>query len=173
MSGKTSDIGQKLTHLLISVRRIHEAGKLQCNMNASEIEQEFFELCRRADSADTLEAGVPDLEPYLLAILHFVKANMDQRERLVRCFTALVDGSRTDTRWIVLFCMRELRWPEIQLAANRRFELAGGVQAPSLMNWIGDINWAYDDAPWDHADFFLYFWKMEHPGEPWPCQPAA
>lgn len=142
-------------------------------MNATEIEREFWRLCQIVDAADTVESSVPDLEGHLLDILSFVKANLDQREVLVRCFCALVDGSRSYTRWIVLFCMRELRWSEVCEAANQRFQLAGGVKAPRLMGWISDINWVYDDAPWESADYFLYFWQKEHPGEPWPCEPPG
>lgn len=100
----------------------------------------------------------------------FIKANPSQRDMLARCFVSLVDGSRSgDTSWIVRFCMRDLRWPEVREAANRRFSLARGAEVPRLMNWLSDINWVYDDAPWEDADFFQYFWNKEHPGEPWPC----
>jgi hypothetical protein len=138
-------------------------------MTEIEFEQEFWRLCQVVDEADTPESSVPDLEPHLLAILNVAKENLDRRELLVRCFVALVDGSRVLSNWIVLFCMRDLRWPEVRDAANLRFERAGGAQAPRLMNWISHINWAYDDAPWEDGDFFLYFWQREHPGEPWPC----
>lgn len=139
-------------------------------MNSYEIEHEFWVLCAQADAADTVDSSVPDLEPHLLRILEFANAHLADRGTLVSCFTQLVDGTRSLSDWIVLFCMRELRWPEIQLAANLRFERAGGVRAPRLMSWISRINWAYDDSPWDSADFFWYFWSKEHPGEPWPCQ---
>lgn len=142
----------------------------RCFMTKHEIECEFWTLCAEADAADTIESSVPDLEPYLLRILEFVKANVGDRDTLVHCFTQLVDGTRPLSEWIVLFCMRELQWSEIQEAANLRFEKAGGKRAPRLMNWISDINWAYDNSPWESADFFWYFWSKEHPGEPWPCQ---
>ncbi|MBM3116075.1 hypothetical protein [Jeongeupia naejangsanensis] len=142
-------------------------------MNASETEQQFWLLCETVDAADTVESRVPDLEPLLLKVLQLAKTEQENRDTLVKCFVQLVDGSREMSRWIVLFCMRELKWPEIQLAANDRFERAGGARAPRLMNWISDINWVYDDTLWEHADFFWYFWSQEHPGEPWPCQPAA
>lgn len=138
-------------------------------MTEIEVKQEFWLRCQVVNEADTPESSVPDLEPHLLAVLNLVKENPDRRELLVRCFESLVDGSRVLSDWIVLFCMRELRWPEVRYAANQRFERAGGVRAPRLMNWISHINWAYDDAPWEHADFFLYFWRKERPGEPWPC----
>ena len=44
---------------------------------------------------------------------------------------------------------KPVRWQEVCEAANRRFELAGGTNAPRLMGWISDINWVYDDAPWE------------------------
>ena len=138
-------------------------------MTEIELEQEFWRLCRVVDEADTPESSVPDLEPHLLAILNLAKENLDRRALLVRCFVSLVDGSRVLSNWIVLFCMRELRWIEVRDAANLRFERAGGVRAPRLMNWISHINWAYDDAAWEDADFFQYFWQQEHPGEAWPC----
>lgn len=140
-------------------------------MNALEIEREFLRLCEVVSSQDTPESGVPELEPNLLRLLDFVNANLGEREILVRCFVALVDGSQPNqTSWIVRFCMRELRWPEVREAANRRFSLARGAEVPRLMNWLSDINWVYDDAPWEDGDFFRYFWNKEHPGEPWPCQ---
>jgi hypothetical protein len=144
-------------------------------MTEIELEQEFWRLCQVVDEADTPESGVPDLEPGLLAILNLAKGSADRRELLARCFVSLVDGSRVMSEWIVLFCMRELRWTEVCDAANARFERAGGVRAPRLMNWVSRINWAFDDAPWEHSGFFLYFWQKEHPGEPWPCArpPAA
>jgi hypothetical protein len=147
----------------------HQRSSAACTMDATELEREFWRLCEIVNSADTVEAGVPDLEPLLLEILSLVTANPHQRDVLVMCFSALVDGSCTYTDWIVLFCMRDLRWPEVQATAKRRFELAGCP--PRLMNWISHINWAYDDSPWEDAVFFLYFWQKEHPGEPWPCQP--
>jgi hypothetical protein len=137
-------------------------------MNAVDVEREFWKLCQFADAADTVDRGGPDVEPFLIDILEFAKAHLDQRDTLVRCFSGLVDGSRNYSQWIVLFCMRELRWPEVQEAANRRFELAGGERAPRLMNWISDVNWVYDDSPWEDAVFFRYFWDKEHPGERWP-----
>ena len=147
----------------------NQAAGPNASMTEIELEQEFWRLCQVVDEADTPESSVPDLEPHLLAILNLAKENLDQRGLLVRCFVSLVDGSRVLSNWIVLFCMRELRWPEVRDAANLRFERAGGVRAPRLMNWISHINWVYDDAPWEDADFFQYFWQQEHPGEAWPC----
>ena len=136
-----------------------------------ELTSKFWTLCDRVDAADTAESSVPNLEPFLLELLAFIKAHPDHRQLFRRQFESLVDGSSSKSRWIVLFCMRELRWPEIQEAANRRFVNAGGERAPRLMNWISDINWAYADEPCDKADFFRYCWEKEHPGRLWPCAP--
>lgn len=73
-------------------------------MNSHEIEHEFWILCAKADAEDTVESSVPDLEPYLLRILEFTKAHLADRGTLVSCFTQLVDGTRSLSDWIVLFC---------------------------------------------------------------------
>lgn len=138
-------------------------------MTPASLEAEFFTLCQIADELDSPEADVPDLEPALLKILELVKAHPEQRDLFARCFVRLVDGSVHVTDWIVLFCMRELRYPEVQDALNDRFHALGGPRgAPRMMSFVSDVNWVYDDTPWSHADFFRYHWEREHPTEPWP-----
>ena len=137
----------------------------------TDAESEFWRLCDIVNQADTIEAGAPDLEPHLLEILCFVKKHPQHKELFVRCFIELATGPRNWTEWIILFCMRELRYVEVQRAINEKFQMLGGPntgRGANLMNFVSHVNWVYDDAPWEDAVFFKYYWEKEHPNEPWP-----
>lgn len=141
-------------------------------MNTDEIEKMFWSLCEEVNHLDSLEvdADVPDLEPSLLAILNYVKNNSQFKQLFINCFIKIANGEVESSEWILLFCMRELRYPEVRKAANLHFEHAGGrYGAPRLMNWLSNINHVYEDTLWKDADFFEYYWNKEHPNEPWPC----
>lgn len=141
-------------------------------MSIDEIERKFWSLCEEVNHLDSLEvdADVPDLEPSLLAILNYVKNNSQYKQLFINCFVKIANGEVKSSEWILLFCMRELRYPEVQQAANLRFGQAGGrYGAPRLMNWLSNINHVYEDTLWEDADFFEYYWNKEHPNEPWPC----
>ncbi len=141
-------------------------------MTPAEIEREFWRLCAVVDDLDRSHTcDVPGLEPHLLAILSFVKAHPEHEAVFVDLFCQI--GARKDhlSPWILHFCMRELRYPQVQDAVNEHFGKLGGVNgAPRLMNFVSDVNWVYSDAPWEDAMFFEYYWNKEHPGEDWPCR---
>lgn len=136
-----------------------------------QVEARFWELCERIDREDTVESSVPDLEPSLLELLTFIKSEPQHEKLFIRCFCQIGTGQRISTSWIILFCMRELRYAEVQNAVNADFEQRGGPsKVPRLMNYVSDINWVFDDSPWEDALFFKYYWQKEHPHEPWPCE---
>lgn len=139
-------------------------------MTEEQAESRFWELCEKIDEEDTVESSVPDLEPSLLQLLDFIKSQPSHTGMFTRCFRQLGTGQKTYSSWIILFCMRDLRYPEVQLAVNENFARLGGAsKAARWMNFVSAINWVYDDSPWEDALFFNYYWQREHPNEPWPC----
>jgi hypothetical protein len=134
-------------------------------------EVRFWELCSTIDREDTIESSVPDLEPSLLELLTFIKSEPEHENLFIKCFCQVGTGQKRFSDWIILFCMRELRYAEVQQAVNEDFIKRGGPSgAARRMNFVSDINWVFDDSPWDHALFFKFFWQREHPHEPWPCE---
>jgi hypothetical protein len=103
--------------------------------------------------------------------LDFVKRHQEHQMVFVDSFCKLVNGEKSCSDWIILFCMRELRYVEVLNTLNHHFDLLGGTNTGAgarLMNFVSDVNWVYDGAPWEHAVFFKYYWEKEHPDEPWP-----
>lgn len=140
-------------------------------MDESAVETKFWDLCERAHRFDEENLDLPQLEPYLQDVLNFVKENQASEKLFKKWFVEMAEEKRRFSNWILLYCMRELRYPEVQYAVNKRFnDLGGPTSVPRLMNYVSAVNWGYDDAPWEDAIFFRYFWQREHPGEPWPCE---
>ncbi|WP_155250573.1 hypothetical protein [Pseudomonas asplenii] len=118
---------------------------------------------------DNTIADVTALEPELFKLLHLVKNNEEHTELFKNLFIE-VGTTVKHSAWVIIYCMRDLKWPEVQAAVNDWFTEQGGRdRAPRLMGYISDLNRAYADTSWKDADFFFYHWNREHPGETWPC----
>jgi len=140
-------------------------------MSPQEAEVTFWRHANAVTELDDGGADTPDLEPELLQLLQFVKAEREHQDLFKRLFITAATGEVQISSWIVLYCMRDLQYVEVQTAINNWFESKGGTRgAPRLMRFVSDVNWVYDHSLWEHADFFKYHWKREHPGEPWPCE---
>lgn len=139
-------------------------------MSPHAAEARFWSYAKAITKLDDGGADTPALEPELLQLLQFIKAEPTHQDLFKRLFIASATDKEHKSEWIVLYCMRDLRYPEVRDAINEWFESKGGTQgAPRLMNFVSDVNHAYEDSPWEHADFFKYHWVREHPGEPRPC----
>jgi hypothetical protein len=135
---------------------------------ATSPEQAFWDLCERIDRADRANDSVPTLEPALLDLLRLVQSHPSHRDVFVELFGRIATGDRDVSEWIVLFCMRELKWPEVLAALHNRYEASG--RPPSLWSRVRHLDAVYADASWEDAVFFEHLWKKEHPGETWPIQ---
>ena len=140
---------------------------------SDDIDNQFWELCDLAQKEDEKEIGItPRFGDLLLDILCFVKSHPESRDVFIKNFIYLGLNSDKYTEWILLFCMRDLRYPEVRDAINEKFHDLGGCEgAPRLMNFVSDVNNAYDELIWEDADIFEYHWAKEHPGAPWPLEP--
>ncbi|MEW8661601.1 MAG: hypothetical protein AB2557_04045 [Candidatus Thiodiazotropha sp.] len=140
-------------------------------MKKEQIEAKFWELCKIANDEDRKNQGMTrEFEGTLLDVLNLVKHNPEHEDVLKQCFIeSWINENKKATHWIVLFCMRELRYPEVQEAINLNFVERGGPEgAPREMNFISDLNYVYKDSPWEDIDLFKYHWEREYPEKPWP-----
>jgi len=137
-----------------------------------DIEQKFWGLCKEAQAEDEKDYGItPKFGEKLHNILQLVMDNPEYEENFKKYFIDIGLNETKFTEWIILYCMRELRYSEVQEAINKKFNDLGGIDgAPGLMNYVSHVNWTYEDTPWEDADFFKYHWEKEHPGEPWPLE---
>lgn len=99
--------------------------------------------------------GSEELEPELLDILNFVKANPNKRNVLSQCFIDIVNDYRNGPLEIVVFSMRELQWDEVKDAASSRMQISDDPRVQSAMN---DVLAVYKDE-WEDADLYKYYSK--------------
>ena len=137
-----------------------------------EIEKRFWDFCKAVQAEDEKDYGItPELGKALHNVLLHVMENPDHETFFKDCFIRIGLNENDYTEWLLLYCMRELRYPEVQVAIYNKFHDLGGTEgAPGLMNYVSHVSWVYDDAPWEDADFFKYYWEKEHPGKPWPME---
>jgi len=107
----------------------------------------------------------PKQEDILIEMLNLVKANPEVRQDFVRCFIEIVDNPNLGMTWaVVLFCMRELQWPEVKEAIE---------QFITSQHPISDRIWrhmleAYK-KDWNFRGEFFYHDKRESPPPARPC----
>ncbi len=119
----------------------------------SKITEEFWALCLHANNTKGQDCGLDQLEPDLLNILNFTKLHADKREELAECFFGLVHDRTKGPFEILIFCMRELRWPEVRVEVEKRLEKSEDPRVHSVLNEILDV---YEDE-WDDADMYSYY----------------
>ena len=139
-------------------------------MSPDDAEVQFWHHAMSVTALDNNDANVPDLEPELFSLLQFIKHQPQHTNLFKRLFIEAGTDIKPQSQWVILYCMRDLKYPEVQTAVNEWFTAQGGKHlAPRLMGYISSLNWVYEESPWEDADFFKYHWEREHPGERWPC----
>ena len=118
----------------------------------------FQKLCDHRESADSVEAEVRACEQAMVKIIDLVEKHPEHRSTFVRCFCDLVLWKRKSPFLLVPFCMRRLRFPEIQdLILRDAAEHKGTEYYASHMNLWSTINHAYSDEVWENATSFQYY----------------
>lgn len=136
-----------------------------------DIEAQFWELCDRAsqhDEADyrkLVDGGADEAhleaqasERAMVKIIELVEANPQHRATFVRCFSEIVLWKRPAPFLLVAFCMRRLRFPEIQELIRQDADThVGTAYFADRMNYWSAINHAYLDDVWECAPCFDYY----------------
>jgi hypothetical protein len=80
----------------------------------TDIATDFADLCRDVTRATYGTVLLADCEPQFSRVLAFVRAQPDSRADLIECFQSILSSD------ITRFCMRQLQWPEIAIAAREK-----------------------------------------------------
>ncbi|WAS96012.1 hypothetical protein [Nannocystis punicea] len=110
--------------------------------------------------AGTMESG-------LSAILELIQDNPGERPEFARCFIDMLVGERPSPEWLIAYCMRTLRWPEVLRAAEDA--LASGD--PYALSLAAEVFDAYEeDDEWVGAHLFARYAESDGGGrgEPGP-----
>lgn len=102
-------------------------------------------LVRYADSP--LDAR--DMESDFQRFLQLIQSAPSHREHFATMFVDMLSGRRGSPEWLVAYCMRVLRWPEILQAADAEIR----KRSPSTMSTARDVLTAYGDE-WTGNEIF-------------------
>jgi len=128
-----------------------------------DLESRFWELCDEADRLEKMHGDCHAFERPMIDIIDLVEANPDRRELFVSCFSQLVLWQRAAPWALVPFCMRRLRFPEIQELVHRDAVASEGTAYYARhMNFWSDINHAFTDDVWEDAEMFPYYSHEKH-----------
>lgn len=126
--------------------------------------ERFRHVCWRASDVDHAQADLREIEPYLVRLLVLAYALEDDgaRDQAVDAFSDVLHG-RIDAPFETLaFCMRELRYPEVLVAArdwagwpthaHRTAFMTDLERAYARYDGTPDSRWAYYSAPEESAE---------------------
>lgn len=123
------------------------------------LREEFERLMDNAERIWQTTYDTHDLEPYLLAILKFLKKNLDSKDLLEQYMVELVQKPRWRVSLDVIeFCMFELRWSKVKKAAEDLVAYTQEVQDVRRRDVVWKIPLAFSDD-WDGAEFYDYYSK--------------
>lgn len=123
-----------------------------------DIEAQFWRLCNEADRLDQAHGDCCSYEKPMVEIIDLVERNPGHRDLFVRCFSEIVLGQKPAPWSLPAFCMRRLRFPEIQELVHRDAkDHAGTAYYARHMNYWSKIQHAYDDAVWAEADMWAFY----------------
>src|SRR5687768_5620252 len=83
-----------------------------------ELDARFWELCNEAARLEELHGDCHAYERPMIEVIDLVEGHPEQRQLFVRCFEQVVLSQRRAPS-LVSFCMRRLRFPEIQELVHR------------------------------------------------------
>ncbi|MDQ8205727.1 hypothetical protein [Pelagicoccus sp. SDUM812003] len=116
------------------------------------IQSQLREIAKESYLHDLDTTDETELEAYFLRIIKIAK---EEKEETVSFFRSAIWKEFEHPESMIPFCMRELKWIEVKNEANKRFE---DERSPRLMNWVSDINHAFEKE-WNDEEFWPYFRK--------------
>jgi hypothetical protein len=123
-----------------------------------DLESQFWELCDEAGRLERAHGDNLSYERPMVEIIALVKRHPQHRDLFVRCFSRIVLWERPAPWSLAAFCMRRLRFPEIQDLVHRDAEEhLGTAYYAGHMNYWSCIMHAYNDAVWEEADMWSFY----------------
>jgi hypothetical protein len=123
-----------------------------------DVESRFWELCEEAVRLEEAHGDCHCYECPMVEIINLVEEHPQHRAIFVRCFSQVVLWERPAPWSLPAFCMRRLRFPEIQELVHRDAQRhEGAAYYARHMNYWSDIMHAFDDVVWEDADMWPYY----------------
>lgn len=123
-----------------------------------DLESRFWELCDEAGRLERAHGDNLSYERPMVEIIALVEGHPQHRDLFVRCFSRIVLWERPAPWSLAAFCMRRLRFPEIQNLVHRDAEEhAGTAYDAGHMNYWSGIMHAFNDAVWEEADMWEFY----------------
>lgn len=117
----------------------------------------FWSKCNDIRAKWMVTHGVNEVEDSLLDLLIYVKKHPEYNDQFKKCFREIVLNPNLGTLEILIFCMRELRWKEVQELIVLSIK---ETDDPRIRDALGDILDVYDDK-WKNSDLYDYY-KDQH-----------
>jgi hypothetical protein len=91
------------------------------------------------------------METGLSEVLDLIQDNPTERPGFAQSFIEMLQGQRASPEWLISYCMRTLRWPEIRRAA----EAVVSSGHPKLLSLAWEVVDTYDhDDDWPGQHLF-------------------
>jgi len=90
-----------------------------------------------------------DMEDDLQRFLQVVQESPEERSGFAAMFIDMLSGRSRSPEWLVAYCMRALRWPEVRAAAETEIQ----KKLPLTLSDARDVLTAYEDE-WTGSDLF-------------------
>jgi hypothetical protein len=126
------------------------------------IDVEFHRLCQQAEEIDRGTLNAPDMEPTFIELLTLVHNHPNHREQFVQLFLDVAQWRIQAPPFLIEFCMRELRYPEVLASLEQEFHI--GYQAPGFarrFNFIHGVLDVYNET-WRDEDMWPYFTNKQN-----------
>lgn len=125
---------------------------MEIKMIDSTISQ-FWNKCEVIRLSWAATSGTNEIEHLLIELLMFVRSHPEAGKHLKECFERLVFDRNLGPLEIIIFCMRELRWPEIKDAVLSKMK---GTNDPRILAGLDSVLAVYEDE-WEDSDLYEYY----------------
>lgn len=123
-------------------------------MKAKELIQ-FEELCQEAKNACNSDYSSDHFEPYFLRVLEHIRLHPELQTEITATLVQMLSDDDKGPWELIPFCMHELRWPEVHVAAQERLRNESDHRIKSIMAKVLE---SFSDG-WSDADIYSYYRK--------------
>jgi hypothetical protein len=123
-------------------------------MQANVIEATFQQLCEAA-ARSYAESPTDALyqEPHYLAVLRFVLDHPKEKDIFLRAYVSMMDNPKKELIPLIQFCMHQLQWDEVAVAAQR---IAEQSNDSLIVRWMELIRRSFTKE-WPGLGYYDYY----------------
>jgi hypothetical protein len=113
----------------------------------------FWQKCVALQKRWEVALQPSEFEELLVDLLVYIKSNTDQKDCFIAAFSDLVYDRKKGPLEILIFCMRELQWPEIKAEVLYRIQNSDDLRVKDSLMDILDV---YEEN-WPDAAQYKYY----------------